>query len=224
MTPAGRACPPDVLDWIAWYPEGDLPDAVRAAVESHAAECVACRIEIDLVRGEAATFEAALPDADALFERILARLEEEAATGRAAPRSGRPLAPPRRRTDGARAAALAAGLAFVVGAAALGAWLGGVLTPPPVYETASAPAGAAVPGDAAGPVLDVVFRDDVPFARVAEALRASEARIVAGPGPGGRVRLQLPAGADAAAAARRLRGEDGVALFAEPAPGEGSAR
>lgn len=212
MSPATHpACPPEVLDWIAWYPEGDLPDAVRAAVERHAAECVACRREIDLVHGEAAEIEEALPDADALFRRVLARLEEEAAT--AGPPAAPTLRPPRR-AGPARRALLAAGLAGIVASAALGAWVAGSLDAG-AYRTASAPPAVSA-GPADGPTLQVVFREDAAFGRVASALRETDARILAGPGPSGVVRLALPAGADPHAVAARLRGEDGVARFAEP--------
>jgi len=219
MSSAARpACPPEVLDWIAWYPEGDLPETVRAAVERHAAECVACRREIDLVRGEATEVESALPDADALFQRVLARLEEEAA------RSGPPAAPgrrPPRRAGSPRAALLAAGLAGILASAALGAWVAGGLDAG-AYRTASAPpAVSTAPAD--GPVLQVVFRQDVDFGRVAAALREAEARVVSGPSASGVVQIALPAGADAAAVAGRLRGPDGVAHFAQPV-GTGAAR
>lgn len=213
MSRQGRPdCPPEVLDWIAWYPEGDLPDAVRAAVESHAAECVACRREIDLVRGEAAEVEAALPDADALFARVLARLEQDAAAGRPTARPGHALAAPRRGRGATRAPRLAAGLALVLAVAGLGGWLAGRLAPDAVYETASAaPEGAA----ASGPRLQVVFRDDASGGRVAAALRRTGARVVAGPSTAGVFHLALPPDTDAQAAAARLR-QEGVARFVAP--------
>ena len=65
---------------IADYLEGDAPDAVRAAVEAHAAECAECRQlleDIGDIRHEAAALPALVPSRDlwsGIAERIDARV------------------------------------------------------------------------------------------------------------------------------------------------------
>jgi Putative zinc-finger len=65
---------------LADYLEGDAPDAVRAAVESHAAECVACGQLLEDLRSiqhEAAALPALVPSRDlwaGIAERIDARV------------------------------------------------------------------------------------------------------------------------------------------------------
>ena len=87
MTPthAERACPAEVLDWIAWYPEGDLPEGVRGAVASHAAECSECRQEIAALEGDAVADPEALPDADVLFARVMDRVRANESSPRSVP-------------------------------------------------------------------------------------------------------------------------------------------
>ena len=65
---------------LADYLEGDAPDAVRAAVEAHAAECADCRQlieDIGDIRNEAAALPALVPSRDlwsGIAERIDARV------------------------------------------------------------------------------------------------------------------------------------------------------
>jgi len=215
MTPthAERACPAEVLDWIAWYPEGDLPEGVRGTIASHAAECGECRQEIAALEGDAVTDREALPDADVLFGRVMDRVRANEASPRVVPQRA-----PRRPApvwSATRRMALAAGIALmllggmagVLGARALGP------SSLPVYQTASTH-GAIVLADVVQ--LDVVFRPEVPFGRIQDTLRREGATVVAGPTRGGVMRLNLPTGSDAEGAASRLRAEAGIALFAEP--------
>ena len=53
MSQPREACPPDVLEWIPWYPDQGLNDRQRGTVEAHAAGCADCREEISLVLGKA---------------------------------------------------------------------------------------------------------------------------------------------------------------------------
>jgi hypothetical protein len=216
---AESACPADVLEWIAWYPGGDLAEAQRGAVEAHAAACRPCRDEIAMLRGLTEP-PAQAPDAAQVLRRVWSRIE--ASRGQAAQRvAGEPnafAAPPsaaaaRRRRRPARALAAAAALALAAAAGAVaGAWLG---RGEALLESASS--GGALPA-AGAPALDVVFADAAPAARIRDALRAVGGEIAAGPSALGRYRVRLPAGSDAAAAARRLRSEGaGVVLLAEPA-------
>jgi hypothetical protein len=211
MTTRGKtaACPQIVLDWIAWYPEGDLPSELRGAIEAHAAECSACHEEIALVAGDAEVPAGELPDASRVLSRVLAKIE-------VAPR---PAAPAReRRVWRVRPpAAIAAGLllaalssaASIVATQGLG--LGG-----DVFETAASGARGA---SRSGAHLDVVFRPEAPFASVQEALTAIGASVEAGPTAGGVVHIRLAEGADVDAAAAQLEsGESPIALYAQPAP------
>ena len=65
---------------LADYLEGDAPDAVRSAVESHAAECAACRQlleDLSTIRHDAAALPALVPSRDlwdGIAERIDARV------------------------------------------------------------------------------------------------------------------------------------------------------
>jgi len=239
------ACPGEILEWIAWYPDGGLTPEQRGAVEAHAATCPACREEIAVLAGRCEP-PVGPEDPERLFERVLALVEAEGlagATAGAADRGGAvasaaalPLASafagarPRPRAVRAsagwgRLARAAAAAAVLLALGGLAGWLGrdvaGPGQRPPVYETASAvePAGEAPRSAAAGaaPVLDVVFRSDATAERIQTALRGLGADIVAGPTPLGRYRVELPAGADARAAAALLRAEGtGVASYAEP--------
>ncbi len=205
-------CPQEVLDWIAWYPDGLLPERMRGTIEAHAAECARCRAEIEmLATGEAQEPEVAIPDPDQVFGRILSRIEDEAARRRTpAP----PKAAPKRATRGRtlRRSAMAAALAMVFAAGAVGAGMGAWLSADtPAYRTATATAEA-------GPRLDAVFREDAPFGLLESGLREIGGNIVSGPSAGGRVQIALPAASDPEVAAARLREALGEsALLVEPA-------
>jgi anti-sigma factor RsiW len=227
-------CPSEILEWIAWYPDGGLSDRQRGAVEAHAAVCAACRYELAVLAGHAEA-PVAPADPERLFARVLALVEADglaapagagllAAPARAvaAPAAARTLPPRRARqpwsvgawSGGMTRVAATMALLFLVGG--LGGWLGRDWVGPkggPVYVPASATPVAAGEGLA----LDVVFRSDATAERIQTALRGLGAELVAGPSPLGRYRVALPLGADASAAAALLRAEGtGVASFAEP--------
>jgi hypothetical protein len=206
--PANATCPQTVLDWIAWYPDGDLAPEVRSEIEVHAAECGACRREIAALTQEAA--EAApppddLPDASDVFARVVNKVE-------AHPRR---LMPPRtRRVWMVRPPiAVAASLLVAVISGTVGVVAMRQLDS--AYEQATT---SAEP-HAAGPHLQVVFREDVSFAEVSHALRTLGATVESGPTDNGVVNLHLAAGADAVSAASRLESGDlRVAEFAQATP------
>ena len=206
---AGSACPQLVLDWLAWYPDGDLTPDVRGQIESHAAECVRCRREIADLAGES---DVAVANDVAGEERVFARVQEKIA---AHPRR---LAPPRqRRVWRVRPRiAIAAGLVVAAISGTAGIVATRQLGPPAIYAPATSGVDA---GAARGPALDVVFRADASFAEISSALRAIDANVESGPTPNGVVHLQLGEGADARAAAARLESGDlRVAEFAQLAP------
>jgi hypothetical protein len=206
---ASESCPQLVLDWIAWYPEGDLPEDVRGAIERHAAECAACRREIAELSDGAAQDVAAPPEeVDRVFARTLDKIASRP----------RPPAPPpaRRRLWMVRPRfAVAAGLAVAVLSGVAGGLATRQLAPEPSYELVTLPVARAGPGV----YLDVVFRADASFAEIARAMHAIGASVESGPSPSGVVLLHLARGADPAAVARRLESGDlRVAEFAQPAP------
>jgi hypothetical protein len=224
MNQSEPICPPEVLDWIAWYPDQGLSESERGAVEAHAAGCSACRREIDVVAGR---FE--LPpevDAERIFARVLARIESEnlgapraAAAREAVGSPSEDEAAAHRRVRPARwtmgAARWAAGVAFALLFTGLG-WVAATSRAPGdrAYHTAAEPPAASAPASAA---LDLVFRSDASADRINTELRGLGAAIVSGPSQLGRYRIALPAGSDTSAAAALLRAEGtGVASFAEP--------
>jgi hypothetical protein len=232
---AEPTCPVEILDWIAWYPDGGLSDAQRGAVEAHAASCEACRSEIEILAGhtEPPDMEG---DPERLFGRVLARIESATlaaepldgeARGAVAANLGHRRAPAPLRNRRASAALRSsqtwmAGTAWAagIGIAVLlgGVWIAHtiqVARATPIYQVAGEPTAAAALEH--GVALDLVFRNDASAERINVELRGLGARIVSGPSQLGRYRIELPEGADAQAAATLLRAEGtGVASFAEP--------
>jgi len=202
-------CPTNVLDWIAWYPDGDLPPDVRSEIETHAAECSVCRQEIADLSGEGATDAPEARGSERVFARALQKIE-------AHPRR---VAPERqRRTWRVRPRfAIAAGIAVALISGTAGVVATNQLARGVRYEPATSRVGDAP--DPASPHLDVVFRGDASFAEISSAIRALGANVESGPSPSGVVHLRLAAGVDPVAAARRLEAGDlHVADFAQPAP------
>jgi hypothetical protein len=208
--PSNASCPQIVLDWIAWYPEGNLPPDARSAVELHAAECAACREELAHLSGDGAVAAPAAESAERVFARTLSKIE--ARPRRAAPR------PARRRIWVMRPRfAIAVGLAVALVSGTGGFVATQQLRREPVYAPASI--ADRETDSAAGPHLDVVFRADASFAEVTRAMQAIGANVESGPSPSGVVHLRLALGTDATAAAWRLESGDlHVAEFAQPTP------
>jgi hypothetical protein len=226
MSVHGEAvCPEAVLASIAWYPD-QLDEERRGLVEAHAAGCPACRDELAFVQGESEP-ELALPDPEAVYARVLARIERSEGRARGGARREVSRArPPMREHAVSRRAALAAGIALALAVGTIGVvsgrWLERASLP---YYTAAGDAGATAgtAAPASGPVLEVVFHAEATADSVHSALRAIGGQVESGPTQLGVYRVRLGPAADAAAAARVLRGDvggggQGVASFAEPAP------
>ncbi|MDJ0789354.1 MAG: zf-HC2 domain-containing protein [Myxococcota bacterium] len=209
-------CPDAVVDWIAWYDEGLLPEAARGRIEAHAAECPRCRHELAMLRGDEEPQVRDMPDPEAVFGQVLARIEAESverSARTAAERSARPerRAPARPGRKGKslrlRTMGLAASVALVAGA--LGAFVTLQLD-----EPSYRPASVAAESEAR---IDAVFHRDAPYGRIEASLRSVGGSIVSGPTAGGRVGIALPDGADPNAVATRLREQLGAdALLVEP--------
>jgi Putative zinc-finger len=203
-------CPEAILASIPWYPDG-LTREECGAVEAHAADCRECRAELAFVRGdEEPAIE--LPDPERVYARVLELISGDSDAAM------RGIAAARRAVGhAAKQASLAAGILVAVctGMLTTGAiWFVRVA---PTYETAAAGAPSV---DAAGPKLEVVFRDDASADLIRARLREVGATVVSGPTQLGVYRLRLAPGADVSAVISRLRGEGrGVATFAEPSRG-----
>lgn len=215
VEPGTGSCPPEVLDWIAWYPEGELPDGVRGTIDAHAAQCSDCREEIARMQATEAIALEDAPDAARVFARVQERIQaSEGEPLVTAPGSRAPLHRPRPMWVATRRAAMAATVALALGAGLVGAgvstlWQADGATYESVSEAEAATLGEVVE-------LDVVFRPDVAFGRVHEVLNEVGATIASGPTRLGVMRLHLPSGSDGKAIAEKLRGGgEGVALFAE---------
>lgn len=214
-------CPEEVLRMIAWYYDEALGEDERVRIEAHAAECAACRCELewmseneqDSAEDDATVVET--PSADAVYARVRDKVATHSRQARTAVRS-RP-AKRASATDWRRLALAASAVLALLGAFAGGRILPGneVATLEPVYETASAPSPAIV---VTGPSLDVIFQSDATAERINGALRGIGGTIAEGPTHLGVYRVQLQPGADATAAARMLRANgEGVASLAEVA-------
>ena len=204
------SCPEDVLRMIAWYDDEALGSDERANIEAHAAECAACRSELEWIQGsDDGDVVAAAPPADAMYARVREQIEETQSDD-ARPASDAP----RRAVATTRFEWRQLALAASVVIALVGAFVAGQSLAPPDYVAATAPAAAS--GDS--PFLDVIFAPETTATQINDALRAIGGTIVEGPSRLGVYRVQLKADADAVAAARLLRGAedgDGVASLAE---------
>jgi anti-sigma factor RsiW len=205
------SCPEDVMQLIPWYDDKQLSSEERSRIESHAAECAACRAEIGWMRGERAPEPTSVPSADAAYSRVRAKIEAPpvrlpSRRDREAPTSSAAV------TDRWRRVAVAAGvvLALAAGVVAGRQW---AAPGKGIYRVATVTADTA-----RGPSLDILFRADVEAGRITDALRAIGGMVVSGPSKLGVYRVQLD-GSDGEAAAKLLRGDGrGVATVAEVVP------
>ena len=220
----------EAWELLPWYVNDTLQDEERRAVEEHLARCPLCRSELATSRQLALAVQRAaeLPDVAAdRVDRLLARLDEPAAS--AAPAAGSPAAagPAVARLSPAVRWALALQAAAIL-ALALGlAWL--LAVPRAVAPPAASPAAessadadfrtlAAPPVAATAPATRVraVFDPAASEEELRRLLLAAGARFADGPSPAGVYTLEVAGGAAAADdALARLRAHPRVEL-AEP--------
>ena len=206
----------DAAELLPWLVNGTLDGGERERVESHLAQCVACRRELEAVRA----LQAALasderdPAVASALARLHARLdEEEAGYG---PR--RLLHMLMRRWNEARPAVrrtLAAQfVTILVLAGALGVVISTSGPAPALYRTLG---GMPTPGR---PGIVVVFKGEHAEQEIRRLLLSLDARVVDGPSSVGAYRLELREGGQQEALAL-LRGDPAVA-FAEVIPAQGA--
>jgi hypothetical protein len=206
----------EVVENLPWLANGTLSGAEKARVESHLAECAACRNEAERCRLERVAMRAegltAPSPHPAQLERLLARLDRAEPDESAAP-GGPALVALARRTPRVVRYALAAQLVVLAG---LGYLAARIETAPP----APAPAFRALsdaPATARGD-LRVVFDPAATEAEIRALLLSAGASIAAGPSPAGIYTLSIaPAGTGPSleAALALLRADPRVRL-AEP--------
>lgn len=208
----------DTAELLPWLVNGTLDGRERERVESHVAQCLACRRELEAARALQAAV--ASEERDPAIASALARLhvrldEEEAGYGprqsmRMLARRWREARPAVRRTLAAQFAlilVLAGALSIVVAARG---------SSPVLYRTLS-DARASVPSR---PAIVVAFKGEHSEQEIRRLLLRLNARVVDGPSSVGAYRLELREGGQQDALAL-LRADPAVA-FAEPMPAQGA--
>lgn len=208
------------LELLPFLANGSLAGDERVALEAHLAQCAACRAELAAEQGLLQAFKQSAPplaDGDERFAAILAAARAESMPPKVArldarPRFGRPLSRPL-----ARRLALAATLAAVT--VGIVQFQGGAPTAVQTFHTLSRDHGQVVGAD----VLYVAFEPGLASERIAAALRAVEAEVLAGPNADQVLTVRVPA-ARLAGAVAALEAQPGVRLVAPAAPGAESSR
>jgi hypothetical protein len=215
----------DCWELLPWVANERLPSSEAARIQSHLETCESCQAELaaqrrlrDIMRSD----EQVVLAPQASFQRLMQRIEGIAQEDQDAKAN---VAGNQASTRGPfsrvpRWFAIAAS----VQAAAIALLLGLLWTQSqqrmtePRFSTLTSP--ATMP---TGPVIRVVFREQITMKDLNEILRSLDARIVAGPNTAGVFTLQLAAGqrtkTEVEAIAAQLRTDDRV-LFSEPAIAE----
>ena len=203
---------------LPWLVNGTLDEWTKSAVERHAAECVACRKELELLSEIARGVR--LTDAEPLSaERSLAgmreRLDRETNAVTAAADRLTELSRSLRASRSAALALRAAAVALVVG---LVAWFWSV-GQQPRFRTLST---GTESSSSLLPRIRVVFDDGMTVAEMGAILDEVDARVVDGPSPHGVYTVEIESNdgsVEVSTVIDKLRENQGV-RFAEPL-GEG---
>jgi len=208
----------EAVELLPWLVNGTLDGGERARVESHLAQCAACRRELEAARTLQAVI--ASEEGDPMVASALARLhmqldEEEAGYG---PRQlMRMLARRWRETRPAVRRTLATQFAIILMLAGTLSIVVATSEPAPALYRTLSEVPSAMPG---GPFIVVVFKGEHSEQEIRRLLLRLHARVVDGPSSVGAYRLELRAGGLQDALAL-LRAEPAVAL-AEPMPAQGT--
>jgi anti-sigma factor RsiW len=208
----------DAVELMPWLVNGTLDAAERKRVESHLAQCVACRRELEAAYAvqAAVASEERDPEVATALARLHLRLDEEQA-GHGPRRLIRVLA---RRWREARPAVrwtLAAQFVVIVMLAVALSVLVVTNSPAPaLYRTlADAPS-----SNASGAVVVVVFNGGRSEQEIRRLLLRLNARVIDGPSSAGAYRLELRQGTQQVALA--VLRADAAVVFAEPLPAPGA--
>jgi hypothetical protein len=199
----------DAVEVLPWFLNGTLDGLERARVESHLAECIACRQELEDLRHLQVL--ARREDPEPAVTRAMSRLQvriDQLESGALAARWSRAVS---RHWKAVPLWGQAAALVQVVLLALLVAFLLD-RAPAQYYRTLSSPS-ASVAGHGE---LVVVFEPARPEREIRRLLLRLHARIVDGPSPEGAYTLDVAAG-DRSMVLAQLRRE-AIVIFAEPAP------
>lgn len=216
----------DLLPWLA---NERISASDLKRIQPHLRDCRACQEELetqrrlrDLVRGGDSVVIAPQASLQKLLNRIDAQegrdvLESVPASSASAPKPARPRRAPRWLAIAASVQAILIGLLF-------GAlwYQSQALMTAPRFSTLTAP--STVPR---GPVIRVVFHEQVTIAELNEIVRGIDAHIVAGPNSAGVYTLQVegerPSSEHVEQLAAQLRRDERI-LFSEPAFAELTTR
>ncbi|NLG77285.1 MAG: hypothetical protein GX535_13715 [Xanthomonadaceae bacterium] len=216
----------DLLPWVA---NERIAATDLARIEPHLRECAACQEELatqrrlrEMMRGEAPIVLAPQASFQKLLRRIDAQEDDEPLD--APPANARPSPSPPRARRAPRWLAVAASVqALIIGLLLVGGWFQSqALLTAPRFTTLSTATAAPQ-----GPVIRVVFRDEVTVGELNAIVRSLDAYVVAGPNSAGVYTLQLAgehrSSEDVEQLAAKLRLDNRV-LFSEPAIAESAPR
>jgi hypothetical protein len=208
----------EAVELLPWLVNGTLDGGERERVESHMAQCVACRRELEAARALQAAIasEERDPAVASALARLHVRLDAEEA-GYGARQLMRMLARRWREAQPAVRRTLAAQFALILVLAGTLSIVVATSEPAPALYRALSDAPSAMPG---GPAIVVVFKGEHSEQEIRRLLLRLNARVVDGPSSVGAYRLELRAGGQQDALAR-LRADPAVA-FAEPMPAQGT--
>lgn len=223
MTPFGNVndAHRDCWSLLPWVANERIDPLDFKRIDPHLRSCPACQAELSAqsrLRQIIRTDESVVIAPQASLQKLLYRLDAEQT--RAAQTASRSTRRARTRARAPRWLAITAGAQTIAIAILLGAlWLQShALLTAPRFATLTAP--MSVPQ---GPVIRIVFHDEVTIQDITAILHELDARIIAGPNTAGVYTIQLTGdgrtGKEAEALAAKLRRDDRV-RFSEPAVAE----
>lgn len=220
----------DCWDLIPWVANERIAAQDFKRIEAHLSACGRCQDELDLqrkLRELMRTDDAIVIAPQASLQKLMQRIDGVDPDERTETVSSVPEPSAGRSSQGRRAPrwlAIAAGIQALAIGLLLAAlwWQSQAIMTAPRYSTLTTAASAPE-----GPVIRIVFRNDVTIGEVNEIVRSLDAHIIAGPNSAGVYTLQLAREQRTSAAVERLAArlrDDERVLFSEPAVAEVTAR